>query len=138
MHKALDLRKEILKENLCIDLCVFVCSSCPAGTCDGCTFYFLWESASACPRCTEDDYHRIEGACKGGVQVARHSTAQHSSVLRAYGDLCWLHSFCNSLFMSLFSFSRKRCMYGMSRSCAPKGHRYLPEAPPPARPSPCG
>uniref|UniRef100_A0AAX7UXT3 MRH domain-containing protein n=1 Tax=Astatotilapia calliptera TaxID=8154 RepID=A0AAX7UXT3_ASTCA len=43
-------------------------SSCPAGTCDGCTFHFLWESASACPRCTEDDYHRIEGACKGGVQ----------------------------------------------------------------------
>ncbi|XP_039891588.1 endosome/lysosome-associated apoptosis and autophagy regulator family member 2-like isoform X2 [Simochromis diagramma] len=43
-------------------------SSCPAGTCDGCTFHLLWESASACPRCTEDDYHRIEGACKGGVQ----------------------------------------------------------------------
>uniref|UniRef100_A0A3Q1KDL3 MRH domain-containing protein n=1 Tax=Anabas testudineus TaxID=64144 RepID=A0A3Q1KDL3_ANATE len=43
-------------------------SSCPAGTCDGCTFHFLWESASACPRCTESDYHQIEGACKGGVQ----------------------------------------------------------------------
>ncbi|KAI9543026.1 Endosome/lysosome-associated apoptosis and autophagy regulator member 2 [Dissostichus eleginoides] len=43
-------------------------SSCPAGTCDGCTFHFLWESASACPLCTEDDYHRIEGACRGGVQ----------------------------------------------------------------------
>ncbi|KAM8739882.1 endosome/lysosome-associated apoptosis and autophagy regulator family member 2-like isoform 2-T2 [Acanthopagrus schlegelii] len=43
-------------------------STCPAGTCDGCTFHFLWESASACPRCSEDDYHQIEGACKGGVQ----------------------------------------------------------------------
>ncbi|XP_076119419.1 endosome/lysosome-associated apoptosis and autophagy regulator family member 2 [Alosa pseudoharengus] len=43
-------------------------SQCPAGTCDGCTFNFLWESASACPRCTEADYHEIEGACKGGVQ----------------------------------------------------------------------
>ncbi|MCJ8733179.1 hypothetical protein PDJAM_G00220150 [Pangasius djambal] len=41
---------------------------CPAGTCDGCTFYFLWESSSACPHCTEEDYHQIEGACKGGVQ----------------------------------------------------------------------
>uniref|UniRef100_A0AAR2LP84 MRH domain-containing protein n=1 Tax=Pygocentrus nattereri TaxID=42514 RepID=A0AAR2LP84_PYGNA len=41
---------------------------CPAGTCDGCTFHFLWESSSACPRCTEADYHQIEGACKGGVQ----------------------------------------------------------------------
>ncbi|XP_075886031.1 endosome/lysosome-associated apoptosis and autophagy regulator family member 2-like isoform X2 [Nelusetta ayraudi] len=44
-------------------------SSCPAGTCDGCTFHFLWQSSSACPRCTEDDYHQIEGACKGGMQV---------------------------------------------------------------------
>lgn len=45
------------------------CSSCPAGTCDGCTFYFLWESAEACPLCTEQDYHEIEGACKKGFQV---------------------------------------------------------------------
>ncbi|KAB5541997.1 hypothetical protein PHYPO_G00086360 [Pangasianodon hypophthalmus] len=43
-------------------------SKCPAGTCDGCTFYFLWESSSACPICTEADYHSIEGACKGGMQ----------------------------------------------------------------------
>lgn len=48
---------------------MFVRSSCPAGTCDGCTFHFLWQSASACPRCTENDYHRIDGACKGGTQV---------------------------------------------------------------------
>ncbi|GAA6101845.1 endosome/lysosome-associated apoptosis and autophagy regulator family member 2 [Tachysurus ichikawai] len=41
---------------------------CPAGTCDGCTFHFLWESSSACPHCTEEDYHQIEGACKEGVQ----------------------------------------------------------------------
>uniref|UniRef100_A0A3P9KG89 MRH domain-containing protein n=1 Tax=Oryzias latipes TaxID=8090 RepID=A0A3P9KG89_ORYLA len=47
---------------------ISVPSSCPAGTCDGCTFHFLWESASACPYCTPDDYHRIEGACKGGIQ----------------------------------------------------------------------
>lgn len=44
-------------------------SSCPAGTCDGCTFYFIWESAEACPLCTEQDYHEIEGACKKGFQV---------------------------------------------------------------------
>uniref|UniRef100_A0A8D0H4Q2 Endosome-lysosome associated apoptosis and autophagy regulator family member 2 n=1 Tax=Sphenodon punctatus TaxID=8508 RepID=A0A8D0H4Q2_SPHPU len=43
-------------------------SQCPAGTCDGCTFYFLWESAEACPLCTEHDYHEIEGACKKGFQ----------------------------------------------------------------------
>lgn len=45
------------------------CSHCPAGTCDGCTFYFFWESSGACPTCTERDYHQIEGACKGGQQV---------------------------------------------------------------------
>uniref|UniRef100_A0A665VDZ5 UPF0577 protein KIAA1324-like n=1 Tax=Echeneis naucrates TaxID=173247 RepID=A0A665VDZ5_ECHNA len=43
-------------------------SQCPAGTCDGCTFHFLWESSGACPTCTERDYHQIEGACKGGHQ----------------------------------------------------------------------
>ncbi|KAM9771600.1 endosome/lysosome-associated apoptosis and autophagy regulator family member 2-like [Syngnathus typhle] len=43
-------------------------SSCPAGTCDGCAFHFLWESASACPLCTRDDYHQLDGACKGGIQ----------------------------------------------------------------------
>uniref|UniRef100_A0A8C9XFV5 Endosome-lysosome associated apoptosis and autophagy regulator family member 2a n=1 Tax=Sander lucioperca TaxID=283035 RepID=A0A8C9XFV5_SANLU len=43
-------------------------SQCPAGTCDGCTFHFLWESSGACPTCTERDYHQIEGACKGDQQ----------------------------------------------------------------------
>ncbi|KAJ6666369.1 hypothetical protein lerEdw1_000642, partial [Lerista edwardsae] len=47
---------------------ISVPSSCPAGTCDGCTFHFLWESAEACPLCTEQDYHEIEGACKKGHQ----------------------------------------------------------------------
>ncbi|TRY93443.1 hypothetical protein DNTS_005744, partial [Danionella cerebrum] len=47
---------------------IFVPSECPAGTCDGCSFHFLWESSSACPLCSDADYHTIEGACKGGVQ----------------------------------------------------------------------
>lgn len=47
---------------------ISVPSQCPAGTCDGCTFHFLWESSAACPICTERDYHQIEGACKGGQQ----------------------------------------------------------------------
>ncbi|MGH0130311.1 UNVERIFIED_CONTAM: hypothetical protein FKN15_069114 [Acipenser sinensis] len=44
-------------------------SKCPAGTCDGCAFNFMWESAEACPLCTEMDYHEIEGACRNGIQV---------------------------------------------------------------------
>ncbi|XP_053318278.1 endosome/lysosome-associated apoptosis and autophagy regulator family member 2 isoform X1 [Spea bombifrons] len=41
---------------------------CPAGTCDGCSFFFLWETVEACPLCTENDYQKIEGACKKGKQ----------------------------------------------------------------------
>ncbi|XP_028814403.1 UPF0577 protein KIAA1324-like isoform X2 [Denticeps clupeoides] len=52
-------------------------SQCPAGTCDGCSFHFLWESSSACPRCTEADYHEIEGACKGGVQDTLYVWNEH-------------------------------------------------------------
>uniref|UniRef100_UPI00398F5360 endosome/lysosome-associated apoptosis and autophagy regulator family member 2 n=1 Tax=Pristiophorus japonicus TaxID=55135 RepID=UPI00398F5360 len=47
---------------------ISVPSACPGGTCDGCTFLFLWESAEACPLCTVDDVHEIEGACKSGIQ----------------------------------------------------------------------
>ncbi|XP_066481066.1 endosome/lysosome-associated apoptosis and autophagy regulator 1 isoform X5 [Tiliqua scincoides] len=41
---------------------------CPEGTCDGCTFHFLWETVAACPLCSEDDYHAIISACIGGIQ----------------------------------------------------------------------
>ncbi|XP_043570141.1 UPF0577 protein KIAA1324-like homolog [Chiloscyllium plagiosum] len=47
---------------------ISVPSGCPGGTCDGCTFLFLWETVQACPLCTTADYHAIEGACKGGLQ----------------------------------------------------------------------
>ncbi|XP_059510800.1 UPF0577 protein KIAA1324-like homolog isoform X2 [Stegostoma tigrinum] len=47
---------------------ISVPSVCPGGTCDGCTFLFLWETVQACPLCTAADYHGIEGACKAGLQ----------------------------------------------------------------------
>ncbi|XP_032074294.1 UPF0577 protein KIAA1324 homolog isoform X4 [Thamnophis elegans] len=43
-------------------------SKCPDGTCDGCTFHFLWESVEACPLCSAEDYHAIISACIGGIQ----------------------------------------------------------------------
>ncbi|KAM4747919.1 endosome/lysosome-associated apoptosis and autophagy regulator family member 2 [Rhinophrynus dorsalis] len=46
--------------------------NCPAATCDGCNFYFLWETAEACPLCTENDYQKIEGACKHGIQITHY------------------------------------------------------------------
>ncbi|XP_065259274.1 endosome/lysosome-associated apoptosis and autophagy regulator 1 isoform X4 [Emys orbicularis] len=43
-------------------------SKCPDGTCDGCTFHFLWETSTACPLCSVYDYHAIISACLGGIQ----------------------------------------------------------------------
>ncbi|XP_006034442.1 UPF0577 protein KIAA1324 homolog, partial [Alligator sinensis] len=41
---------------------------CSDGTCDGCTFHFLWETAEACPLCSAYDYRAIVSACVGGIQ----------------------------------------------------------------------
>ncbi|KAF4800049.1 hypothetical protein TURU_048522 [Turdus rufiventris] len=43
-------------------------SKCPEGTCDGCTFHFLWVTAEGCPRCSSSHQRPIVGACIGGVQ----------------------------------------------------------------------
>ncbi|KAI3356840.1 hypothetical protein L3Q82_003494 [Scortum barcoo] len=43
-------------------------SNCSEGTCDGCTFHFLWESQHACPLCTKDHYREIVSACIQGIQ----------------------------------------------------------------------
>ncbi|XP_065178083.1 endosome/lysosome-associated apoptosis and autophagy regulator family member 2-like [Sycon ciliatum] len=37
--------------------------NCPAGTCDGCAFHFIWHTAHACRVCLEGDYHSIRGVC---------------------------------------------------------------------------
>ncbi|NXX53937.1 K1324 protein, partial [Scopus umbretta] len=38
------------------------------GTCDGCTFHFLWVTGEGCPRCSASHYRPIVGACLGGIQ----------------------------------------------------------------------
>ncbi|KAM4795845.1 endosome/lysosome-associated apoptosis and autophagy regulator 1 [Rhinophrynus dorsalis] len=43
-------------------------SKCPDGTCDGCSFHFLWETQEACPLCTDQDYHIITSVCQHGLQ----------------------------------------------------------------------
>nr|XP_020758740.1 UPF0577 protein KIAA1324-like homolog [Odocoileus virginianus texanus] len=58
----------VLQKLLVLLFSMIYFSKCPAGTCDGCTFYFLWESVEACPLCTDHDFHEIEGACKRGFQ----------------------------------------------------------------------
>ncbi|XP_072306191.1 endosome/lysosome-associated apoptosis and autophagy regulator 1 [Eucyclogobius newberryi] len=42
--------------------------NCSEGTCDGCTFHFLWESQNACPLCTKHHYREIVSACVQGIQ----------------------------------------------------------------------
>ncbi|KAM9856084.1 endosome/lysosome-associated apoptosis and autophagy regulator 1 [Aulostomus maculatus] len=43
-------------------------SNCSEGTCDGCTFHFLWQSQHACPLCTKNNYREIVSACVQGIQ----------------------------------------------------------------------
>ncbi|KAI1893119.1 hypothetical protein AGOR_G00140630 [Albula goreensis] len=43
-------------------------SNCSEGTCDGCSFHFLWRSRHACPLCSESDYKEITSACIQGIQ----------------------------------------------------------------------
>ncbi|NWU92591.1 K1324 protein, partial [Upupa epops] len=43
-------------------------SKCPEGTCDGCTFHFLWVSGEGCPRCSASHYRPIVSACIAGTQ----------------------------------------------------------------------
>ena len=38
---------------------------CPDGTCDGCLYHAIVESALACPVCNEKDFKTIRGECKG-------------------------------------------------------------------------
>ncbi|XP_019716362.1 UPF0577 protein KIAA1324 [Hippocampus comes] len=43
-------------------------SNCSEGTCDGCSFHFLWQSQHACPLCTKHNYREIVSACEQGIQ----------------------------------------------------------------------
>ncbi|XP_030640294.1 UPF0577 protein KIAA1324 [Chanos chanos] len=43
-------------------------SKCTEGTCDGCSFHFLWRSKYACPLCSESNYKEIVSACVKGIQ----------------------------------------------------------------------
>uniref|UniRef100_A0A673N9Q7 UPF0577 protein KIAA1324-like n=1 Tax=Sinocyclocheilus rhinocerous TaxID=307959 RepID=A0A673N9Q7_9TELE len=47
---------------------VFLPSNCSEGTCDGCSFHFLWHSQYACPLCSERNYKEIVSACIQGIQ----------------------------------------------------------------------
>uniref|UniRef100_A0A8C1K094 UPF0577 protein KIAA1324-like n=1 Tax=Cyprinus carpio TaxID=7962 RepID=A0A8C1K094_CYPCA len=54
---------------VCVCVCVCVCySNCSEGTCDGCSFHFLWRSQYACPLCSERNIKEIVSACIQGIQ----------------------------------------------------------------------
>ncbi|XP_054905643.1 endosome/lysosome-associated apoptosis and autophagy regulator 1 [Poeciliopsis prolifica] len=57
-------------------------SKCSEGTCDGCTFHFLWESQHACPLCTTDHYREIVSVCIQGIQ---RTTYVWQQPLQCYG-----------------------------------------------------
>lgn len=43
--------------------------NCPDGTCDGCLFVIIMETAQACPVCESNDYETINGECLNGKQT---------------------------------------------------------------------
>jgi len=57
---------------------------CMDGTCDGCTFYFLWKTALACPKCSEQDFTVIKGECKLGTQEIHYQSPNHCIGLTAH------------------------------------------------------
>ncbi|TNN82881.1 UPF0577 protein [Liparis tanakae] len=57
-------------------------SNCSEGTCDGCTFHFLWQSQHACPVCTKNNYREIVSACIQGIQK---TTYMWQQPLQCYG-----------------------------------------------------
>ncbi|XP_046342668.1 endosome/lysosome-associated apoptosis and autophagy regulator family member 2-like isoform X1 [Haliotis rufescens] len=50
---------------------------CSDGTCDGCTFHFLWKSQHACPICRNEDYEVINGECIRGEQTIHYYPPKH-------------------------------------------------------------
>ncbi|XP_038139013.1 endosome/lysosome-associated apoptosis and autophagy regulator 1 [Cyprinodon tularosa] len=57
-------------------------SGCSEGTCDGCTFHFLWETQHACPLCTTSHYREIISSCDKGIQTTTYVWQQP---LHCYG-----------------------------------------------------
>lgn len=54
---------------------------CPDGTCDGCTFHFLWRSQHACPVCKDKDYDVIVGECINGEQTVHYYPPKHCMII---------------------------------------------------------
>lgn len=51
--------------------------TCPDGTCDGCSYVIILESAQACPVCDSDDYTTINGECINGKQTIHSIPKKH-------------------------------------------------------------
>lgn len=50
---------------------------CSDGTCDGCTFHFLWLTRHACATCAREDYKVVRGECLEGEQTIHYFPPDH-------------------------------------------------------------
>lgn len=57
--------------------------SCPDGTCDGCLFVVVMETAQACPVCEPNDYETINGECVDGKQTIHSIPKKHCVITGA-------------------------------------------------------
>lgn len=64
-------------------------SKCSEGTCDGCSFHFLWRSQHACPLCSERNYKEIVSACIQGIQVQLTSWYSDWILKKKFPTLKW-------------------------------------------------
>uniref|UniRef100_A0A669CZR2 Endosome-lysosome associated apoptosis and autophagy regulator 1 n=1 Tax=Oreochromis niloticus TaxID=8128 RepID=A0A669CZR2_ORENI len=78
-----DSREIVFKPSDRLSYFLFLHSNCSEGTCDGCTFHFLWQSQHACPLCTKNHYREIVSACIQGIQVITTYVWQHP--VQCYG-----------------------------------------------------
>ncbi|XP_055882863.1 endosome/lysosome-associated apoptosis and autophagy regulator family member 2-like isoform X1 [Biomphalaria glabrata] len=56
---------------------ILLSPKCSDGTCDGCTFHFLWLTRHACATCRKEDYHVVRGECVQGEQVIHYFPPDH-------------------------------------------------------------
>uniref|UniRef100_A0A8R1HZA5 Tyrosine-protein kinase ephrin type A/B receptor-like domain-containing protein n=1 Tax=Caenorhabditis japonica TaxID=281687 RepID=A0A8R1HZA5_CAEJA len=57
--------------------------NCPDGTCDGCLFVVIMETAQACPVCEAMDYETINGECVNGKQTIHSIPKKHCVITGA-------------------------------------------------------
>ena len=111
----------------CCNCITLLHSNCSEGTCDGCSFHFLWQSQYACPLCTESHYREIVSACIQGIQVTSLESWNDFIHINLTDLSYWYTAVLNvwaCVSLSLCHFLREPPMCGCSPCSALAGYTY--------------